>query len=46
MRHTKKKSLFCEYHNDFRHRMEDCYSLGDTVEQLIREGRLDKFVAS
>ena len=46
MRANTNKSLFCEYHNGFGHMMEDCYNLRDAVEQLIREGRLAKYVAS
>ena len=46
MRANTNKSLFCEYHNGFGHRTEDCYDLQDAIEQLIREGRLAKYVAS
>ena len=46
MRANTNKSLFCEYHNGFGHRTEGCYDLRDAVEQLIREGRLAKYVAS
>ena len=46
MRANTNKSLFCKYHNSFGHRTEDCYDLRDAVEQLIREGRLAKYVAS
>ena len=40
------KSLFCEYHNGFRHKIEDCYDLWDAVEQLTWEGRLARYIAS
>ena len=46
MRANTNKSLFCEYHNGFEHRTEDCYDLRDAVEQLISEGILAKYVAS
>ena len=46
MKANTNKSLFCEYHNGFEHRTEDCYDLRDTIEQLIRESRLAKYVGS
>ena len=46
MKANTNKSLFCEYHNGFGHKTEDCYDLRDAVEQLIKEGRLGKHVAS
>ena len=46
IRASMNRSLFYEYHNDFRHRTEDCYDLRDAVEQLIRESRLAKYIAS
>ena len=45
-RASTNRSLFCKYHNGFGHRTEDCYDLQDAVEQLIREGRLAKNIAS
>lgn len=45
-RASTNKSLFCEYHNGFEHRTKDCYELRDTVKQLIREGKLAKYIAS
>ena len=38
VRANTNRSLFCEYHNGFGHKTEDCYDLGDAVEQLIWEG--------
>ena len=32
MRANTNKSLFCEYHNGFGHKTEDCYDLRDAVE--------------
>ena len=40
------RSSFSEYHNGFRHMMEDCYDLRDVVEQLIQEDRLAKCITS
>ena len=40
------RSLFCEYHHGFGHKMEDFYDLYDVMEQLVREGRLVKYIAS
>ena len=40
------RSLFCEYHNGFGDKTEDCYNLRDAVEQLIGEGRLARYIAS
>ena len=46
VRANTNRSLFCEYHNGFGHKMEDCYDLQDAVEQLIREGRLASYITS
>lgn len=40
------RSLFYEYHSGFEHRIKDCYNLQDVVEQLIRKGRLAKYITS
>ena len=32
MRANTNKSFFCEYHNGFGHRTEDCYDLRDAIE--------------
>ena len=45
VRATTSKSLFCEYHNGFEHQTEDCHDLQDTVKQLIREGRMARYIA-
>ena len=46
VRANTNRSLFCEYHNGFGHKTEDCYDLRDAVEQLIGEGRLVRYIAS
>ena len=40
------RSLSCEYHNGFGHKTKDYYNLRDVVEQLIREERLVRYIAS
>ena len=35
LRANTNRSLFCEYHNGFGHKTEDCYGLRDTIDQLI-----------
>ena len=44
-RASTNKSLFCKYHNGFGYRTKDCYDFRDAMEQLIREGRLVKYIA-
>ena len=46
VRTKTNRSLFCEYHNSFGHKTEDCYDLRDAVEQIIWEGRLARYIAS
>ena len=33
-------NLYCQYHQDHRHTIEDCRSLWDHLDQLVREGKL------
>ncbi|XP_065631117.1 uncharacterized protein LOC136068204 [Quercus suber] len=33
-------NLYCQYHQDHGHTTEDCRSLWDHLDQLVREGRL------
>ena len=33
-------NLYCQYHRDHGHTIEDCRSLWDHLEQLVREGKL------
>ena len=34
------QNLYCHYHQDHGHTIEDCKNLWDHLEQLVREGRL------
>ena len=36
----RNHNLYCQYHYDHGHTTEDCRSLGDHLDQLIREGKL------
>ncbi|CAL9019521.1 unnamed protein product, partial [Prunus brigantina] len=36
---------FCRYHQQNSHNIEDCISLRKLVERLIREGKLDQYIA-
>ena len=38
------QSLRCQYHKDRGHTIEDCRTLWNHLEQLVREGRLKKFL--
>ncbi|MED6108196.1 hypothetical protein PIB30_021332 [Stylosanthes scabra] len=40
---AKNKFLFCDYHQGFGHKTEDCYNLKDVIEQAIKEGKLNEF---
>ena len=44
--HPKKcnPNKFCLYHRDHGHDMEECIQLQDKIEELIRRGRLDRFI--
>ena len=37
-------NLYCQYHQDHRHTTEDCRSLWDHLDQLVREGKLKQFL--
>ncbi|XP_065630021.1 uncharacterized protein LOC136067725 [Quercus suber] len=37
-------NLYCHYHQDHRHTTEDCRSLWDHLDQLIREGKLKQLL--
>nr|POE66431.1 hypothetical protein CFP56_29278 [Quercus suber] len=36
----RNHNLYCQYHQDHGHTTEDCRSLWDHLDQLVREGRL------
>ena len=42
MKHNQ--SLHCQYHQDRGHTTEDCRTLWNHLEQLVRDGRLNKFL--
>ena len=37
---NRNQNLYCHYHQDHGHAIEDCRNLWDHLEQLVREGRL------
>ncbi|XP_061352171.1 uncharacterized protein LOC133297121 [Gastrolobium bilobum] len=42
----RDETKFCEFHNDKGHTTEKCFALKNTIEALIREGKLQEFVSS
>ncbi|CAL9000916.1 unnamed protein product [Prunus brigantina] len=42
---TRETGKFCRYHHQSSHNTEDCISLRKIVECLIREGKLDQYIA-
>ena len=40
----RNRNLYCHYHRDHGHTTEDCRSLWDHLDQLIREGKLKQLV--
>ena len=36
----RNQSLYCQYHQDYRHTTEDCKNLWNHLDQLVREGKL------
>ena len=40
--HDKKK--YCRFHRDHGHYTEDCRDLKEKIEELIRKGKLQKYV--
>ncbi len=40
----KSKDLYCRFHRDHGHTIEDCYVVKEQIEALIRQGKLKKFV--
>ncbi|MED6166153.1 hypothetical protein PIB30_106231 [Stylosanthes scabra] len=41
---AKSRSLFCDYHQGYGHKTQDCYDLKDAIEQAIRDGKLNEFI--
>ena len=40
----RNKKLWCEYHNDHGHKMEDCISLRLEINHLLKQGYLKEFL--
>ena len=40
----RNQSLYCHYHQDHRHTIEDCRNLWDRLDQLVQEGKLKKLL--
>ena len=38
------RNLYCQYHRDHGHTTEDCRSLWDHLDQLVREGKLKQLL--
>lgn len=38
------QGLYCQYHQDHRHTTEDCRTLRDYLEQLVKVGKLKQFL--
>ncbi|XP_075674991.1 uncharacterized protein LOC142644219 [Castanea sativa] len=42
--HVRDKKKYCRFHKDNGHYIEDCRDLKEQIEELIRKGKLQKFV--
>ena len=40
----RNQSLYCQYHQDHGHTIEDCKNLHDHLEQLVKAGKLKQFM--
>ncbi|XP_072080442.1 uncharacterized protein [Arachis hypogaea] len=40
------RTEYCEYHQIYGHPTNDCYDLKNVIEKLVRDGRLDRFLAN
>ena len=40
----RNRNLYCQYHQDHGHITEDCRSLWDHLDQLVRKGRLKQLL--
>ncbi|KAL5760748.1 hypothetical protein ACOSQ2_019586 [Xanthoceras sorbifolium] len=41
---TCNLNKFCHYYNEVGHNTSECYEIRDTIEGLIRQGRLRDYV--
>ncbi|KAH1031202.1 hypothetical protein J1N35_043376 [Gossypium stocksii] len=47
MRHNTRRSNSrdrCVFHNDVRHKTEDCFTLKDAIDEVVRNNELAEFV--
>ena len=42
--HIRNKNKYCRFHKDHGHYTEDCRDLKEQIEELIRKGKLQKYV--
>ena len=42
--HNRRK--YCQFHKDHGHYIEDCKDLKEQIEELIKKGKLQRFVRS
>jgi hypothetical protein len=42
---SRPKNLYCRFHRDHEHLTEDCMTLKEQVETLVRQGKLQKYVS-
>ena len=40
----RDKNKYCQFHKDHGHNIEDCRDLKEQIEELIRKGKLQKYV--
>ena len=40
----RNRNLYCQYHRDHGHTTENCKSLWDHLDQLVREGKLKQLL--
>ena len=40
----RNRNLYCQYHRDHSHTTENCRSLWDHLDQLVREGKLKQLL--
>ena len=41
---SRNMDAFCKFHESLRHSTEQCRELRHQIEQLIRDGKLDRFI--